>query len=106
MEIARDSVVISDLCFDSNFRIPFSGKLNFEFGNYSNCLPHSPEIIESLKSDCQIAFDSSNAQDNDDISSVVSNEYHNSGSTYFQRSDQEPLLWYSLETTLDTSSLS
>ena len=90
MEIARDSVEISDLCFDSNFRIPFSGKLNFEFGNYSNCLSHSPEIIESLKSDCQIAFDSSNAQDNDDVSSVVSNEYHNSGSTYFQRSDQEP----------------
>ena len=90
MEERQRSPETSDLCFDSNFRIPFTGKLNFEFGNFSNCLSHSPETIDCLKNDCLTAFLSSDAQNDTETSSVDSTEYHNSGSTYFQRSDQEP----------------
>ena len=79
---------VPDVKLDNNLRIPFDGKLNFEFGNYSRCLSQNPEVIECLKKDCLSAFETMN-DEGDDVS-VDSTDYHNSGSTYFQRSDQIP----------------
>ena len=70
------------------------GQLDYGFGNYENCLSPDPVVIDSLTSECRIAFtalnshdDSESADDQDEALSISSNEYHNRGSTYFQRSD-------------------
>jgi hypothetical protein len=75
---------------DENIRIPFDGKLNFEFENFGNCLSNDAAIIDVLRDDCLHAFTSRSDLNDDETSSVNSNEYHNSGFTYFQRSDLKP----------------
>ena len=76
---------------DTNNRISFDGVLSFEFANFENFLSNDPVIIDALRDDCLRAFTSRRSDVNDDdTSSVNSNEYHNSGSTFFQRSDLKP----------------
>jgi hypothetical protein len=78
------------IAVDGNSRINFDGELNFDFENFENCLPNNPAIIDVLRDDCFHAFTSRSGLNDDENSSVNSNEYHNSGSTYFQRSDLKP----------------
>ena len=80
---------------DDDSRIPFKGSLDFNFGNFENCLSHSPIVIQSLKDDCLHAFTSPNTNEdeeknNDDDIDIESTSYHNKGSTYFQRSSIKP----------------
>ena len=82
---------------DDDSRIPFKGSLDFNFGNFENCLSHSPTVIQSLKDDCLHAFTSPNTNEDeeknndDDIDiDIESTSYHNKGSTYFQRSNLKP----------------
>jgi hypothetical protein len=75
---------------DENTRIRFDGKLNFDFENFENCLSNDAAIIDVLRDDCLHAFTARSDLSDEEISSVSSNEYHNSGSTYFQRSDLKP----------------
>lgn len=67
------------------------GQLNYNFENFENCLSPDHSVIDNLTDDCHVAFTALNshdeASDHDDLSSIGSNEYHNRGSTYFQRSD-------------------
>ena len=69
-------------------------QLDNGFGNYENCLSHDPVVIDNLTDDCRVAFtalssndDSESASDKDEMLSISSKQYHNRGSTYFQRSD-------------------
>ena len=67
-----------------------SGDSILEFGSFQNCFPMNSEVVEVLKGDCREAFACMNRTDDDDASSIDSNEYHNSGSTYFISSDTPP----------------
>lgn len=75
---------------DENTRVLFDGKLNFEFENFQNCLSNNAALIDILRDDCLQAYTSRSGQNENEFRSVDSNEYHNSGSTYFQRSDVKP----------------
>jgi hypothetical protein len=84
---SKEKASAAALTLDKEYRIKFDGKLNFEFSNYSNCFPINS--IDYLKDDCLKAYNRSNEAD-DDNSSISSSDYHNSGSTCFQRSDMKP----------------
>ena len=67
-----------------------SGESILEFGSFENSLPLKGEVVDVLKDDCREAFACMNKTDDDDVSSVDSNQYHNSGSTYFICSSTPP----------------
>ena len=63
-------------------RVPFDGHLNYDFGNFHDCLTFSPDELEVLKKDCFEAFSCRSIE--------AENEDYSSGSTYFIESDQKP----------------
>lgn len=82
----------SDPVLDKRHRVKFGGSLNYEFKNLHQFLPLKPTVINSLKNDCSRAYSyrSSSEEDEDDIRSVHSTDYHNDGCTFFLKAEDSP----------------
>jgi len=77
--------------FDDDLRIKFKGKINFDFESFENCLPDSPDLLESMKKDCTIA--NNRKDDAVDTTTVGESDYAAEGCTYFQKANEPARCW-------------